>query len=192
MIFLEEKNKKDEDILRYSIKKPSLFEIIVDRYQESFLRTAEKIVLERESAEDIVQEVFIKIYMNAPRFKEKEGASFKSWAYKILLNTSFSHYRKIKKRRAEIVQIDHELYENIADTDDCLFEREELRDLVISVLSRMPKKTNKILSLRFLQDLSQKTIATQEGISVAAVKTRVHRGKKEFKKVISSFNLLRL
>ena len=92
------KNLPDEEILAISLVSPSVFEILVDRYQSAFLRKAGSIVKRKEEAEDATQETFVKIYLNAKKFKkEKAGDSFKNWAYKILVNCAISRYGKLKK-----------------------------------------------------------------------------------------------
>jgi len=172
----------DEEILELSIKKPSCFEVIVERYQDAFLRKAKSIVRTTEEAEDIVQEVFTKVYLNANRFQSVPGASFKSWAYKILINTSFTHYQKTKRRAGVSVTLEPEVYQELPDMGNDI-EESVMRDYVASIISRLPKTLGRILTLHFLEDISQKDIAEKEGISVSAVKTRIHRAKKEFKKI---------
>jgi RNA polymerase sigma-70 factor, ECF subfamily len=178
---LEEKS--DEEILALSVKHPSFFSVILDRYQEAFLRKAEFVLRNREDAEDIVQETFSKIYLHANKFKVRDGASFKSWGYKILLNTSFTRYKKMKRHSGAVFNPDPEWYEAMSDTKTKQFEKEELKDYVISVLSRMPDNLSRVLKLHFIEGRPQEEIARIEGVSVGAIKTRVHRAKKEFKKV---------
>ena len=101
--------KSDEEILFLSVKKPALFEILINRYQTPFLNKVRSILGNREEIEDIVQETFVKIYLNASRFQVQEGASFKSWGYKILLNTTFSQYQKLKKDDGALVRVEKEI-----------------------------------------------------------------------------------
>ncbi len=174
----------DEKVLKLSVEKPSLFEILVNRYQAAFLRKAGRIVKNKEEAEDIVQETFTKIYVNAPRFKEVPGASFSSWAYKILLNTTFSHCQKSKREREYTVRIDEEFAEVLGSlSSEDLRGKNETRDLVLSTLSKIPVPLAKVLELHFLEDKPQSEIANMEGVSVGAIKTRIHRAKKEFRKI---------
>jgi len=170
----------DEEVLELSIKNPSYFEVLVNRYQDAFLRKAKSIVRTTEEAEDIVQEVFTKIYLNADKFQVVSGASFKSWAYKILINTSFTHYQKTKKQRGLSLDLEPEIYQELPDKTNHM-EDIALRDYVASTISRLPKSLGRILTLHFLRDMPQKEIAKTEGISVSAVKTRIHRAKKEFR-----------
>jgi RNA polymerase sigma factor (sigma-70 family) len=174
--------KKDEEILALSIKKPSLFSIIVDRYEEAFVRKAMRIIHKQEEAEDIVQEAFTRIYMNAARFTPQEGATFKSWAYKILINVTFTHYQKLKKGVVNTVELDPEIYEIMPDLQSRDFEKETMRDYVASILSRIPDNLGTVLKRYFIDGVPQKEIAEEEGVSVGAIKTRICRAKKEFKK----------
>lgn len=181
---------KDEQVLKLSIDKPGFFSVLVDRHQSAFLRKAERILRNKEEAEDIVQETFTKIYINAGKFKEVPGASFKSWAYKILLNTTFSHCGKVKKEREHFVRIDEEFAEVLGSLNsDNPAKKEEIRDLVLSALSKIPTPLSKVLELHFLKDLPQAEIARMEGVSVSAIKTRIHRAKKEFRKIEPNFIL---
>ena len=177
------KSKKDEEILALSVKNPSFFAIIVERYEEAFLRKSRSIIGDREEINDIVQETFTKIYLNAERFYPVPGASFKSWAYKILINVTFTWYGKLKKDREAVFRLDPELDEVLPDKKAFAeFEKETTRDYVVSVLVRLPDTFAKALKDYFIEGKSQKEMAEEEGVSVEAIKTRVCRAKKEFRK----------
>ena len=177
----------DEEVLALSIKYPHQFEVLLLRYQDAFIRKAESIVRSTEEAEDITQEAFAKIYLNAARFKVVPGASFKSWGYRILINTALTHYQKRKREWQGSAPLDPEFYEALPDTTMRQFEKLDAREYMISVLSKMPEHLGRILSLHFLDGKPQKEIAQEEGMSVGAVKTRIHRAKKEFKKIAGEF-----
>ena len=176
-------NLRDEEVLERSIAEPSLFAVLVERYQDAFLRKAESVVRSREEAEDIVQETFTKIYFNARRFKTVEGASFKSWGYKILMNTTFTHYQKLKKKGGALIELDPEFYETLPDPANYSHE-ETMRDYVASFLSRMPMQLARPLSLHFIDEYSQKEIAEMEGTTVSAIKTKIYRAKREFQRLL--------
>src|SRR3989338_1024884 len=175
---------KDEVILERSIEHPSLFAVLVARYQDAFLRKADSVIHSKEEAEDIVQETFTKIYFNARRFKTVEGASFKSWGYKILMNTAFTHYLKLKKKGVAHVELDPEFYETLPDPANHR-EEEVMRDYVASFLSKMPAQLARPLKLHFLEEYSQKEIADMEGTTVSAVKTKIYRAKREFERLLA-------
>lgn len=181
---LEEKGegKSDEELLALSVFHPSLFALLVRKYEDAFLRKALSIVRDQEEAEDVVQEAFTKIYMNAGKFKKQEGAQFSSWGYRILINTALTHYAKRKRRSGE-VGLDEEIWALIPDKNLRQFEKKELQDVVASVLTRMPSAMARALSAFFIEGKTQEEIAKAEGLSVGAVKTRVHRAKAEFKRI---------
>lgn len=175
----------DERVLALSISSPVAFSILFDRYHDDFARKARKIVGE-ESAEDLVQEAFVKIYLNAGRFRVQEGASFKSWAYKILVNACFTYYKKQKRDKEATMPLDPELAELLPNFRTNDYDREFTMDYVLSILSRMPTLLANVLRAYFIEGKPQKEIADELGVSVGVVKTRVHRAKKEFKKIAFS------
>jgi RNA polymerase sigma-70 factor (ECF subfamily) len=175
--------QSDEEILAASITNPSLFALLVRKYEAPFLRKAKNILKDAQSAEDAVQEAFTKIYLNAKKFKTVEGATFSSWGYRILINTALTHYMSRKKRGEQTVELDEEIWNLIPDKNLRQFEKREFIDEVASVLSRMSPIFAKALSAFFLEGKSQEEMAREEGVSVGAIKTRVHRAKNEFRKV---------
>jgi len=186
----EDREWSDEELLEASISHPSLFAKLVQKYEAPFIRKALSIVHEMEEAEDIVQEAFTKIYLNAKKFKPVEGASFSSWGYKILVNTALTHYMKRKREQGTRAQIEPELMELLPDKNLRQFEKKELADEIASVLTRMPEPLARALSAFLIDGRSQEEIAESEGVTVGAIKTRVHRAKQEFKKIYKSITHL--
>jgi RNA polymerase sigma factor (sigma-70 family) len=172
----------DEDLLNRAISSPRLFSILVDRYQAPFLRKARSIIRDEEVAHDIVQDTFVKIYRYAYKFEKREGASFSSWGYKILMNVSFSHYQKRKKIGLATTALSDELMAVLGDKGSKAdTQNKETRDYVDSVFSLLPRHFSTVLRRYFLDGRNQLEIAEEEGLSVGAIKTRMHRAKKAFR-----------
>lgn len=186
---LDVRERSDEEILALAVKTPDVFAVLLARYQDAFFRKAISILRNREDAEEIVQETFSKMYLYADKFVVKEGASFSSWGYRILMNTAFTRYQKLKKERMHIQKLDPEVYERLPDTAALQFEKLELSDYIISVLEQMPEQLSRVLSKHFIDGKPQQEIAKEEGISVGAVKTRVHRAKELFRKHVGSLSI---
>ncbi len=180
--------RSDEEILALSVSHPSLFALLVRKYEQAFLRKAQSIIKDPHEAEDIVQEAFTKIYINAAKFKVVEGAQFSSWGYRIVVNTALTHYAKKKKSWEREAQLDEEIWALIPDKNLKQFEKKEMVDLVASVLTRMPAPMARALSSFFIDGRTQEEIADAEGLSVGAVKTRVHRAKAEFKRIFETIS----
>ena len=179
----------DEDILAFSVDEPDLFVHIVRRYEDAFTRKALKVLWSEEDGEDVVQETFTKIYVHADRFKKVEGASFKSWGYTILMNTVFTRYRKKKKLYERTVELTPEHYESLPDTVHEESFGLELSDSILTIFAKMPEHLARVLDMHFLKQVPQQTIAEQEGVSVGAIKTRVHRAKAEFRALSEQFKI---
>ena len=177
---------KDEEILRESLDEPALFEILVERYQQPLIRAAYRVVKSREEAEDVVQEAFVKMYKNAGAFEKRIGIAFKSWAYKIAVNTAITHYRKL--HRGEFLSEDPAMFRDIQDGEEETGEHRLLfltdaKSEVASVLQKMPKHLRAVLERYYFEDKSYQAIAEEEHISIPTLKMRLFRAKSMFKKL---------
>src|SRR5579872_1892465 len=173
----------DKDILEQSLKKPWLFSVLVEKYEKAFLRKSIGMLHSHEAAEDAVQDTFLKIYKNAHQFTLRPGASFSSWAYKILINNCYDELaRRNKARQVEAFDFaDLDLFGSTAtDTEDGADY-----SYVHSILLRMPEKLSRFLRLYFFEAKSQKQIALEERMSETAVRSRIHRAKKHFKNLLT-------
>ena len=177
--------ERDEVVLKEALQNPELFRILVQRYQEPFLRKAATVVRDSGESEDIVQETFVKIYRYAANFKKQPGIEFKSWAYKILMHTAFTHYAKIKKTRTNVEYLDFLLTdsEELAK-DETYLEKAELKNVVAGVLDKMPTPLATALKAYYFEDKSYEMIAKEQKISLSALKMRLFRAKKVFRKLL--------
>jgi RNA polymerase sigma-70 factor, ECF subfamily len=172
---------EDEQVLMASRAQPWLFSVLVDRYQEPFLRKAKGIVRNPLDAEEIVQDAFTKIYVYADKYEPQSGAKFSSWAYRILMNTAFTRYQKLIKEGQRFTAIDPEFEQFIGEKrEHSGFE--ERRDGIERVLERLPQHLAYVLRLHYLERWSQEDIANETGENVGTVKARIHRAKEAFRK----------
>lgn len=174
---------KDEEILKASLSEPALFEILVEKYHEPLMRAAWRVVRGREEAEDIVQEAFVKMYKNAHKFEKQEGIEFKSWAYKVTINTAITHYRKLK--RGEFLSEDPSIYQEAGQelADTRILTKVDAKTAVAATMEQMPEHLRTVLQHYYMEDKSYRTIADEEGISISTLKMRLFRAKKLFKKL---------
>ncbi len=173
----------DEELLMRSNGQPWLFAVLLDRYEQAFMRRAVAIIRDERDAEEIVQDTFTKIYLHAASFKPQEGAKFSSWAYRILLNTSYTYYVKRRKLGERVTALDPEFEAFVADKGQDP-ERSVDRDVVDRVLARIPGHFAQVLRLHYLERWSQEDIAKLTGEEVGTVKARVHRAKAAFRKAV--------
>lgn len=179
-------NLTDEEVLTKSLSEPVYFAILVNRYEERLLNKARHILGgQEEAAKDVVQDTFVKIYLYGPKFKKQEGASLKSWIYKILVNTCFTHYQKLKRDREATLRIDEETMQFIDDGVVAEQERKLDLDLVSSLIAKLPLLLRRVSTYYFMDGLGYDQIAEKEGVSEGVVRTRIHRAKKQISKFTS-------
>lgn len=171
----------DEEILEKSQSEPWLFAVLLDRYQNAFLRKAKSVVRNPLDAEEVVQDAFTKIYVNAAKFEVREGAKFSSWAYTILMNTAFTRYQKLVKQGERFANIDPEFEQLIGEKKEHS-GFEQTRDAVDRLLEKLPGHFAYVLRLHYLERWSHADIAEETGETVGTIKARIHRAKTAFRK----------
>jgi RNA polymerase sigma-70 factor (ECF subfamily) len=176
----------DEKILELSLTNPALFEFLVARYQRQFLARAQAVVGSRDVAEDVMQDAFVRMYRFATRFRGEAG-SFRAWGLTILMNVARTYYQKSARERGMTAVLDPEFYETFPDPASLSSGEEEAfaKETITAALGKAPPEVARILKLAFLDDLPYKDIAEREGLTVAAVKTRVFRAKAVLRTIIS-------
>jgi RNA polymerase sigma-70 factor (ECF subfamily) len=179
----EETPRTDEEILIRSISRPWEFSEIVQRYQTPFLRKALSIVYNQADAEEIVQDTFTKIYINANRFVPTEGATFRSWAYRILINTACTCYTKRRKENERAIPLHPEIEQLLTEGDGQTVAI--TRDAVDRMLAKLPNHFSVVLRLHYIERWPQQAIAEELGESAGTIKVRVHRAKKALAKLAS-------
>jgi RNA polymerase sigma factor (sigma-70 family) len=170
----------DEDILITSLDDPGQFSLLVEKYQRPFLRVAYGVVRSPQEAEDIVQEAFCDIYRNATKFKKQEGASFKSWAYRVVINKAISHYRKLKRERERFTLLEPDHYENLG-VDETLSSVLDQKMTAEKMLDRLPVDLRRVVEAYYIEDKSYADIAREENLSLSTLKMRLFRAKRMMK-----------
>ncbi len=173
--------KTDEELMGNVLVHREYFACLVSRYEKKLLRYVLRFMPGlQEEAIDLLQEVFIKVYVNANDFDP--SLKFSSWIYRIAHNEAVSWLRK-KKARPDTVVVDDEdiaLLSVSEEMSSSLHETHLSRDTVERVLERMKEKHRTILILRFMEGKQYDEIADILKIPEGTVATNIHRAKKEF------------
>lgn len=180
----ELREASDEEVLVASRTIPDAFALLLERYEEAFMRRALHILYSKEDAEEVVQDTFTRIYLYADRYKAQEGAQFSSWAYTILTRLCYTRYQKLKKERGRMAEMESKTFERLPDTQNFLDEL-SIKHEVLNALSRVPESCARLLRLQFLEGKTQEEIAQITNSTVPAVKTRVFRAKKLLKQALT-------
>ncbi|MEA3429111.1 MAG: RNA polymerase sigma factor [Thermodesulfobacteriota bacterium] len=163
------------------------------RYEIKLLRYIRRLTtVSQEESEDIIQEVFIKVYRNLNGFNQK--LKFSSWIYRIAHNEIINQYRKTKLRSSVIplnIEDEANLIGSINDTIeiDGAYENLENAERVRKALAELPDKYREILVLRYLEDKSYNEISDILRKPPGTVATQINRAKASFKKIAGRYQL---
>lgn len=171
-------NMSDEEIIMIvrSSDKEAYAEII-KRYQTKLMRYASYILNDNHMGADVVQEGFIKAYINLNGFDTKK--KFSSWIYRIVHNQAMNLLNKHKKQRPIDDQIEFDSGVNIEDE----FIKNELVSHAHHCLEQMPILYKEPLTLFYLEEKSYEEISDILRIPIGTVGTRVNRAKGIMKKL---------
>lgn len=168
----EYKNKSDEEVTRYiQSKDQEAYFIIVERYQDKLMRYVNSIIHDASKASDIVQETFIKAFINLRSFDNKK--KFSSWIYRIAHNEALN---SVKKNRREVYMdddFDFPSDENIVDN----FERKELVSQIEKCMNKMSLIYSAPLILYAIEEKTYEEISDILRIPMGTVATRISRAK---------------
>jgi len=167
----------DEEIVKKVIAGDKLaYENIIERYQAKLVRYVSYLLKDNTEAEDVVQDTFIKAYMNLNSLNLSK--KFSSWIYRIAHNESVN---KLIKRKW-ISNFDFELFSTDLSVEEH-FEKEEIKNWIALCLDKVDIKYKEPLVLYYLEDKSYDEISTILRIPVGTVGTRINRGKKLLKTI---------
>lgn len=171
-------SKERDNMLVESTLKGNIdsFEELMSLYQGKLFNFISKMTASREDAEEITQEVFIKVYKNLYKYNNKW--SFSTWIYRIAINTLRSEYRKVKNlKNVDYYTNIPELPASFSDYPDIAYEMKEQRIEVIKLIDELKEDQKTALLLRCMQDFSFKEIGDILGISPEAAKMKIQRAK---------------
>ncbi len=171
----------DEELIqRFQAGEEEAFEEIVHRYANRLMNFAYRFVLDREEAEDIVQDTFLKVYQN--RHAYREIAKFSTWIYTITGNLAKTILRKRRSRKLtyfsrmapEEKEIDfpsteHPPHDNL--------ERQVEAQLIQKAVVNLPEHFRTVIILRDIQELSYEEISNIIAAPLGTVKSRINRAR---------------
>ena len=158
---------------------------LVDRYKQMVYTLAYKIVKNREDAEEVAQDTFVKAYNALNDFKG--DSKFSTWLYKIAYYRSLDYLKK-NKRRVETTKLDISEEYNIASLDDALdaLEAKDRTEIIKHAIQKLPGEDSVLITLYYFETLSMNEISKVMGISSNTIKVRLFRGRKRLAKILEN------
>src|SRR6202171_6171679 len=171
----------------------SSFEELVRRYDRNVFRIAQHITQNREDAEDVVQEAFLKAYGNLAKFQEQ--SKFYTWLVRIAVNEALMKLRRRKPERTvsldeEVKTEDDSLPREVADwspNPEQMYNQAELRDILTRTIQGLPEGFRTVFVLRDKEGLSTEETDEALGLSIPAVKSRLLRARLQLRERLNRY-----
>ena len=171
------RQQEDIYIKRIQNGETELFASLIERYSEPVFLLIHRIISNREDAEELTQDVFLKIYRTLDTFKGE--SLFSTWLYRIAYNTAISATRKKKQ---DFLYVEEQTIENIPDEEiEHYFENEIDHSRLLALdeaLKRLSPEERGIISLFYMEEKTIEEIASVTGLTIANVKVKLHRLRK--------------
>ncbi len=161
------------------------WDTIVRLHWRKVFNLAYKFVGKHDEAEDLTQDIFLKIFKALATFDRR--ANFQTWLISVSRNLCIDHYRSVRKERETIARdVDPGTLTPAASDPGPLraLERRDLKELVRQGLERLPRPLRTAVILRDLHELSYQEIADQLHVPEGTVKSRINRGRLELARQI--------
>ncbi len=178
----ELENLNDEQLLNLICNNDNsqAFSVLVKRHNRRFYYLAYRSLYNKEEAQDVVQDAFIKLWDNPKIWDAKKKAKFTTFFYKIIVNRCLDINKRQRKRHLEFKDsLAHNNELNQFETA----EHKQKQDLLESAIQSLPAKQKMALNLCFYEGISNKEAAEIMGMKVKALESLLMRSKQSLRKV---------
>ncbi len=178
-------------VARHLADDAQAFGVLVDRYQSRLLNFVNRTIGDRERAEDLVQEVFIRVFRHLHRFDQTK--KFSTWIYTIASNLAKNELRNRSRNPLILFQAirknwepDHRplQFEDTTARPDDLYRKRFLKDAVDRCVAQLPEHHREVFILRELEGKSYQEIAEITSCNLGTVKSRLNRARHAFAQII--------
>jgi RNA polymerase sigma-70 factor (ECF subfamily) len=181
---LSERDPDAELVAGVGRQEPSAIRTLVARKLPRLLALATRMLGDRMEAEDVAQEAFMRIWKQAPRWREGE-ARFDTWLHRVVLNLCYDRLRAHREQPADELP-DHA---DPAATPDAQLEAQSREARVRAALAALPARQREALVLNYYQDLSNIEAAALMGITVDALESLLSRARRNLRAQLAGDDL---
>ncbi len=152
------------------------FNMLLKKYQQKIYWHIRRMVIDHDDADDLVQDVFIKVWKNLPGFRS--DAQLYTWMYRIATNECITFInRKKLKNNVSFDDVSHELAETLADSTH--FDGDKAQMKLQKALLTLPEKQKLVFNMKYYDDMKYEEISEVLGTSVGALKSSFHLAVKK-------------
>ncbi|MEM7381341.1 MAG: sigma-70 family RNA polymerase sigma factor [Bacteroidota bacterium] len=161
------------------------YAVLIDRYKHMVYTMAAQIVKNKEDAEEVAQDVFLKAFKALNSYKG--DAKFSTWLYKIAYYRSLDYLKKRQRRiNTTAIDVSREYSISALDREMDRMEVQEKQQMVKKAIQKLPEDDGVLITLHYYEELSLKEISEVMGHSTNALKVRLHRARKRLADLLKS------
>jgi RNA polymerase sigma-70 factor (ECF subfamily) len=178
-------------ITQYRNGNEAAFDLLVDRYKSKVYTTILLIVKDQDVAEDLLQDVFVKVVRTLHSDKYNEEGKFQPWVMRIAHNLAIDYFRKAKRQPTILLEDGSNLLNSMRFAEQSSEElriKEETLDLVRKLIDELPEAQKEVVILRHYMDLSFQEIADQTGVSINTALGRMRYALNHIRKKMKQVN----
>ena len=179
--------QSDQNLIRKVVKRDAAaFETLFARHSASVRQHILSIVRAESAAEDLVQEVFLRVWIRAEQWNGQ--GEFKSWLFRIATNLALNHLRTVRRRRQEPLETPPDEFDDederppdpdwMIDTSsrgpEVMVEQAERSQLLWQLIDELPQEKREVLHLIYQKEMALREAAMELGIPEGTVKSRLH------------------
>src|SRR5438128_7361711 len=159
------------------------FQELIDRYKNLVFGLIARTVQDRTRAEDLAQEVFLRIHRGLPYFRGE--ARLSTWIYRIVANVCLQDQARGSARR-RAVSLQHTDARAAASSADRRFGDLELRDRLEKAIARLPANYRLLIAAHYLEGVQYEDLASALDLPLGTVKTQLHRAKQQLRRLLET------
>lgn len=178
-------NSPDEDIIdSINFGNESSFNLLVLKYQKKVYWTAKRMLLNHDDANDITQEVFIKLYRNLKNYRNE--SSLFTYIYRMTINFSLNYLKKSKSLKSKALSLDYNISKNNYTDNETIYDDNIRTKMLIQAISTLPRQQRAVFNMRFYDSLSYDDISRILNKSVGTLKANYFHAIKNIERFLIS------
>ena len=159
------------------------FAVLVQRHTERFYRLAYRFVQNRETAEDIVQDAFLKLWESPERWQPERNSKFTTWFYRIVVNLCLDW----QKKKHPLALAEEASLPDDRDTPDRAMVRTQEQQVLEQEIAALPERQRMAVTLCFAEELSNQEAADVIGVRLKALQSLIMRAKATLKERLKAY-----
>lgn len=184
--------KDSELITQYRNGNEVAFEVLVDRYRSRVYSSILMIVKDQGVAEDLMQDVFVKVVQTLNSDRYNEEGKFQPWLMRIGQNMAIDHFRKMKRYPSVVMEDGSNVFNTLQFAEENVEDlkvKDETHAMIRELIEELPDNQKQVLIMRHYMDLSFQEIAEQTGVSINTALGRMRYALINLRKKLKQINI---